>query len=43
VVLSGRRVDEAATAELRGRLRAARGEPAFFDRGPGYERLRGSR
>jgi N-methylhydantoinase B len=35
-------VDEAATAELRTRLRAARPETEpFFDRGPGYARLSG--
>ena len=39
VVLSEGRVDAAATAELRERMRAQRGAPAFFDRGPGYERL----
>ena len=32
--------DAAATARERAAMRAARGEPAFFDRGPGYERLR---
>jgi N-methylhydantoinase B len=32
-------VDDAATTELRKRLRDERGEPAFFDRGPGYARL----
>jgi N-methylhydantoinase B len=32
-------VDEAATELLRARLRAERGEPRFFDRGPGYARL----
>jgi N-methylhydantoinase B len=32
-------VDEAATADLRARLREERGEPSFFDRGPGYARL----
>jgi N-methylhydantoinase B len=32
-------VDEAATVDLRARLRDERGEPAFFDRGPGYARL----
>jgi N-methylhydantoinase B len=31
--------DEPATRRLREELRARRGEPAFFDRGPGYERL----
>jgi len=42
-------VDEAATAELRARLRAERdaetagGEVPFFDRGPGYARLSGGR
>jgi hypothetical protein len=30
-----------ATAELRSRLRMARGELPFFDRGPGYDRLAG--
>jgi N-methylhydantoinase B len=33
--------DEAATAALRARLAAERGEPAMFDRGPGYPRLSG--
>jgi N-methylhydantoinase B len=33
------RVDERATEDLRTRLRAERGEPRFFDRGPGYARL----
>jgi N-methylhydantoinase B len=28
------------TARERAAMRAARGEPAFFDRGPGYERLK---
>jgi N-methylhydantoinase B len=32
-------VDIAATEALRARLREERGEPAFFDRGPGYARL----
>jgi N-methylhydantoinase B len=31
--------DAEATARLREDLRMARGGPAFFDRGPGYERL----
>jgi hypothetical protein len=31
--------DETATRELRERMRAERGEPEFFDRGPGYARL----
>jgi N-methylhydantoinase B len=39
VVLGGGTVDTAATAQLRERMRAQRGAPAFFDRGPGYERL----
>jgi N-methylhydantoinase B len=30
-----------ATTELRRRLRASRGRPPFFDRGPGYRRLAG--
>ena len=34
------RGDAAATARERAAIRAARGEPAFFNRGPGYERLR---
>jgi N-methylhydantoinase B len=34
-------VDPGATAALRDRLRAARGRPPFFDRGPGYRRLAG--
>jgi N-methylhydantoinase B len=33
------RVDERATEDLRARLREERGEPRFFDRGPGYARL----
>ncbi len=33
--------DEKATAALRTRLRADRGPPPFFDRGPGYARLSG--
>jgi N-methylhydantoinase B len=33
--------DEVATVATRTRLRDARGEPAFFDRGPGYARLSG--
>jgi N-methylhydantoinase B len=37
----GLAVDEAATAALRARLAAERGEPAMFDRGPGYPRLAG--
>ena len=36
------RVDSAATAELRHRVRAARGAQAFFDRGPGYRTLAGT-
>ncbi len=32
-------VDPGATAELRERLRRERGEPAFFDRGPGFAEL----
>jgi N-methylhydantoinase B len=32
-------VDEDATGHLRLRRREERGEPAFFDRGPGYARL----
>ena len=31
--------DAAATGREREAMREARGEPAFFDRGPGYERL----
>ncbi len=34
-------VDRVATAALRERLRAGRGERPFFDRGPGYARLAG--
>jgi N-methylhydantoinase B len=34
-------VDEGATAELRRRLAAERGEPPMFDRGPGYSTLSG--
>jgi N-methylhydantoinase B len=34
-------IDEAATATLRARLAAERGEPPMFDRGPGYPRLSG--
>jgi N-methylhydantoinase B len=37
----GAEVDEAATAALRARLAAERGEPAMFDRGSGYPRLAG--
>jgi N-methylhydantoinase B len=33
--------DADGTAALRGRLRALRGRPPFFDRGPGYRRLAG--
>jgi N-methylhydantoinase B len=33
--------DAAATERTREALRAERGSPAFFDRGPGYERLAG--
>jgi N-methylhydantoinase B len=36
-------VDEAATAGLRSRLRAERGVPPFFDRGPGFPTLSGGR
>ena len=36
-----RRLDEDATAALRSRLRAERGQPLFFDRGPGYRELSG--
>ena len=32
-------VDEHATRQLRDQLRHERGEPAFFDRGPGYAQL----
>jgi N-methylhydantoinase B len=32
-------VDHDATSTLRARLREERGEPAFFDRGPGYAQL----
>jgi N-methylhydantoinase B len=35
------RVDQAATATLRERLRAERAEAPFFDRGPGYATLSG--
>ena len=31
--------DAGATRQLRDEMRGRRGEPAFFDRGPGYERL----
>ena len=42
VVLAGDgAVDEAASDALRDRLRAARGEQPFFDRGPGYATLAG--
>ncbi|WP_205471142.1 hydantoinase B/oxoprolinase family protein [Nocardioides sp. SYSU D00038] len=47
VVLTGSLDDDSlafdadATDELRSRLAATRGEPAFFDRGPGYARLAG--
>ena len=33
--------DGEATRRLRAELREERGEPPFFDRGPGYERLAG--
>jgi N-methylhydantoinase B len=45
VVVGGDRdrplVDEAASDALRARLRAERGEPPFFDRGPGFLALAG--
>jgi N-methylhydantoinase B len=41
VVLDGDRIDERATAELRGNLRPT--ADRFFDRGPGYARLSGGR
>jgi N-methylhydantoinase B len=45
VVLSGEgsdvRCDEPATRLLRKRMRAQRGKPPFFDRGPGYRSLSG--
>jgi len=41
VVLEDGRCDRRATDELRTKLRAERGDPPFFDRGPGYERLSG--
>ena len=31
--------DAAATARERAAMRRGRGEPEFFDRGPGYQRL----
>jgi N-methylhydantoinase B len=34
-------VDPTATAQVRERLRAARGPLPFFDRGPGYRLLSG--
>ena len=34
-------VDAPATATLRARLRAERGDRPFFDRGPGYRTLAG--
>lgn len=40
---SGPVADGEATAELRERLRAARGPAPFFDRGPGYPLLSGGR
>jgi len=43
VVLGGRDVDSAATKLLRDRIRAERGRPRMFDRGPGYRRLSGGR
>ena len=39
VLLADRTVDAEATRREREAVRAHRGEPAFFDRGPGYERL----
>jgi N-methylhydantoinase B len=39
VVLEDGRVDGAATRLLREEMRARRGAPPFFDRGPGYARL----
>ncbi|MBC6463352.1 hydantoinase B/oxoprolinase family protein [Actinomadura sp. HBU206391] len=36
-------VDEVATADLRSRMRAERGAPPFFDRGPGFPTLSGGR
>jgi N-methylhydantoinase B len=41
VVLTGGEVDAAATAACRADMAAARGEPAMFDRGPGYPLLSG--
>ncbi|MGH3443504.1 MAG: hydantoinase B/oxoprolinase family protein [Nitriliruptorales bacterium] len=45
VVLAGEgdalRADEAETAARRDELRAVRGDPPFFDRGPGYAKLAG--
>ncbi len=41
VLADGGEVDAAATAARRAALAAARGEPAMFDRGPGYPRLAG--
>jgi len=41
VVLADGVPDEPATASLRARLAASRGEPAMFDRGPGYPQLSG--
>jgi N-methylhydantoinase B len=45
VVVGGDRdhpvVDQAASDALRARLRAERGEPPFFDRGPGFQALAG--
>jgi N-methylhydantoinase B len=43
VVIANGSYDEEATKTLRESLRAARGEPSFFDRGPGYPTLAGGR
>ena len=39
VVLADGAADAEATGRARDRIRAERGEPPFFDRGPGYDRL----
>jgi len=43
VVIDGGSYDKDATDALRERMRAERGEPPFFDRGPGYPSLSGGR
>ncbi|MFD0853007.1 hydantoinase B/oxoprolinase family protein, partial [Actinomadura adrarensis] len=43
VVITGDSYDKEATEALRQSMRAERGEPPFFDRGPGYPTLSGGR